>query len=426
MTERIITLPTFHEHQANIWRKRTKRNALRCGRRFGKTKMIVTMGANASIKGRKVGIFAPEHKQLQEPYDELLKTIFPIRSGSNKTDGYIKTETGGKLDFWSLIDNELAGRGREYDLILIDEAAFTKNRQMLDIWSRSILPTMATRPNAEAWVFSTPNGIDPENFFWKCCNDPEMGFAEFHAPSISNPLVSREWLERERERSHPDVFRQEYLAEFVDWSGTAFFSEDKLLENGEPVPVPNYCDYVFAVLDTALKDGLQHDGTAVIYYAVNKFPEPRVYILDWELLQIQGALLEDWIPAVAHKLEGLAKAASARHGSAGMWIEDKASGIVLIQQAERRGIEANAIDSKLTAQGKEGRALSVSGYVYRGEIKITEPAYNKVAAYQGVTRNHLIAQVCGFRLGQKTPHNMDLLDCFTYGVAIALGDSDGY
>jgi hypothetical protein len=29
-------------------------------------------------------------------------------------------------------------------------------------------------------------------------------------------------------------------------------------------------------------------------------------------------------------------------------------------------------------------------------------------------------------MGEKTPHKMDLLDCFTYGCAIALGNSDGY
>ena len=42
------------------------------------------------------------------------------------------------------------------------------------------------------------------------------------------------------------------------------------------------------------------------------------------------------------------------------------NGAVLVQQAARRGWPCAAIDSKLTALGKDERAISVSGYVYRG------------------------------------------------------------
>jgi len=31
----------------------------------------------------------------------------------------------------------------------------------------------------------------------------------------------------------PLIYAQEYLAEFVDWSGVAFFSTEKLLEQGQ-------------------------------------------------------------------------------------------------------------------------------------------------------------------------------------------------
>jgi hypothetical protein len=52
------------------------------------------------------------------------------------------------------------------------------------------------------------------------------------------------WSER-RERflaelikdNDPLVYQQEYLAEFVDWAGVAFFGREKLLENGQPVPL---------------------------------------------------------------------------------------------------------------------------------------------------------------------------------------------
>ena len=422
-----IVLPTFHAKQAEIYRARTKRNAVRCGRRFGKTKMMVTMACALAIKGKKVGVFAPEHKQLQEPYDEILTTLSPIVSASNKTDGVIKCATGGKIDFWRLIDNELAGRGREYDLVLVDEAAFTKSPQMFEIWRKSITPTMATRPWAETWIFSTPNGNNPENFFYKVCKDADLGFKEFWAESASNPDVSREWLEEERRKNHPDVFRQEYLAEFVDWSGASFLEEAKLLVDGEPPPWPDKCHIVFAVIDTAVKTGAQHDGTGVVYFAQYNFPEPHLYILDWDLVQIEGALLETWLPTVFQNCEAYAKQCGAFMGSMGAYIEDKATGMVLLQRAFNLGWPVEAVPSKITSVGKEERAISVSGHVYQGLVKMTHPAYEKTTDYKGATRNHLLGQVLEFRLGQKRDNAQDdLLDCFTSGIAIALNDSEGF
>ena len=68
----------------------------------------------------------------------------------------------------------------------------------------------------------------------------------------------------------PLVYQQEYLAEFVDWAGVAFFGREKLLENGQPVPSPTSCDCVFAVIDTASKTGTDHDATAVTFFALDK------------------------------------------------------------------------------------------------------------------------------------------------------------
>ena len=208
--------------------------------------------------------------------------------------------------------------------------------------------------------------------------------------------------------------------------GGEFFSLESLLIDNAPVPTPTRCDQVYAVIDTALKDGLEHDGTAVTYFARNKFAGTPLVALDYEVLQISGDLLEVWLPTVNQRLEELARQTSARQGNIGIWVEDKASGIVLIQQAQRKGLNVYPIDSKLTSLGKDGRALSVSGYTHRGMIKLSEYLYNKVMVYRGVSRNHFLSQVLGYRVGAKTPHGMDLLDTFVYGIAIGLGDSEGY
>ncbi len=100
-------------------------------------------------------------------------------------------------------------------------------------------------------------------------------------------------------------------------------------------------------------------------------------ILDWDIVQIQGALLETWLPSVFQRLEELMRLCRARRGSPGALIEDKDSGTILLQQALNRGMPAHAIESKLTAMGKDERAFSVSGYVHQGKVKYTEHAFNK-------------------------------------------------
>jgi hypothetical protein len=71
--------------------------------------------------------------------------------------------------------------------------------------------------------------------------------------------------------------------------------------------------------------------------------------LYWDIAQIEGVLLETWLPMVFDRLEELSRLCGGRHGSVGVWIEDKNFGTILLQQAIRRQWPATAIDSKLTA-----------------------------------------------------------------------------
>jgi len=356
-----------------------------------------------------------------------------------------RTKTGGQIDFWSL-ENPNAGRGRRYHKIIIDEAAFAKD-SAFDIWRKNIAPTLLDFQGS-ALVLSNTNGADPGNFFWRLCNEPEHRFVEHHAPTMSNPTIpyrlasetDAEWqarrdeeFERIRADNHPLVYQQEYLAEFVDWSGAQFFSRDDLLIDGQPVPIPERSDAVFATIDTAVKTGREHDSTAVSYWAVVRSWKHNLgytlVLLDWDITKVEGALLETWLPNVFRRLEEFAKGCKALSGSLGAWIEDKASGTILLQQARRRGWPAHSIESKLTEVGKDERAISVSGYVFRKQVKVSKPAFEKTVTLAtpsgGQTRNHWLSQVLGYRVGQKDMPD-DLLDTMTYGIAISMGNQQGH
>jgi phage terminase large subunit-like protein len=421
-----IVLPTLHSGQVAAYLARSRFYAVRCGRRWGKTVLGQTEACDTSTKGYPVGVFAPDYKILSETYNEVLDTLQPIVRRASQQKGVIRLTTGGRVDFWSL-ENERAGRSRKYKFVWIDEGAYTKPN-VRGIWEKSIRPTLLDLAGT-ALVTSNTNGVDPDNFFWSICNDKTLGFTEFHAPTHTNPYLPKEELAKLQAENHPLVYAQEYLAEFVDWSGVQFFEEAKLLEFGQPIAIPNRGDGVYAIIDTAVKDGRAHDGTAVSYWLKVSYGfSYQLVCLDWDIVQIEGSLLEGWLPSVFQRLEELAKETKARHGSLGVWIEDKASGSILLQQAARRNWDAKSIESSLTAVGKDERAISVSGYVHKGLVKVAAPAYHKTTVYKGASRNHFMSQILRFRVGDKNAATRadDLLDTFTYGIAIGLGNSEGH
>jgi hypothetical protein len=426
-----LTLPRLHLSQQTIFNRLGHRNLLRCGRRFGKTILLETVFSSRALQGRKVGWFTPDYKLMRPTFTRLRRLLAPVTTHASKTDALIELKTKGLLEFWTL-DNEDAGRSRDYDDVVIDEASLVK-KGLRDIVEQAIAPTLLDR-DGTLTMAGTPKGIDPENFFYAASEDAKLGplsklgFQEFHMPTHMNPMLHRDAIAKLPDRYPPLVYQQEYLADFVDMSGDAVFSRDKLLYDGHPMEFPANCDTVFAVIDSATKTGKENDGTAVVYCALTKNPwtGPPLVILDWDITQIEGASLEVWIPNVFRTLEEYAIQCKARLGSSGAFIEDKASGMILIQQCANRNLPAHAIDSKLTSLGKSERALSVSGYVHQDKVKLSRIAFDKITNYKGITRNHLWSQVIGFRYGVKDQTDDDLLDGFTYSCAISLGNAEGF
>lgn len=434
--------------------KRYPRFVLRAGRRWGKTALIQTIACDRAVRGGYVGWFVPDYKISSEAFGEMAGWLDSVKASSSKVDGVIRTTTGGRIDFWTL-DNDRAGRSRKYDLAVCDEAAFNK-ANFWDVWERAIEPTLLDRAGRAIFASNTA-GRDADNVFfrmWKTCENvselerdgapAKPGWGEYHAPTEANPTIPErragetdeehaarheDMMAKLRAEKPPLVFAQEHEADFVDWSGVAFFDLQKMLADGQPVDYPAHCDAVFATVDTATKTGRTNDGTAVCYWVrtlPNFGPHPLI-LLDWDIVQIEGALLDVWLKGVFSNLEAYAQRCRARAGSLGAMVEDKSSGMVLLQQALRHGWPAHPIDSKLTAMGKSERALSVASYVYQGQVKLSRHAHEKVVTYKNDTRNHFLSQVLGFRVGDDDKNRADdLLDCFTYAASTALGSAEGW
>ena len=308
------------------------------------------------------------------------------------------------------------------------QTAWFEEAQTMSARSLELLRPTIRAPGSELWFSWNPdNESDPIDQFLRGQERPQDSIV-VEASWRDNPWFPEE-LEQERQldyRVFPGRYRHIWEGDYgID--GDTFFPMDSLLVDGQPVEPDWRPDGIFAVLDTASKDGAKHDGSAVAYWMRSNYSGIPLVLMDWDVVQIKANLLIEWIPGIQRRLEELATKYRARRGSMGMWIEDAASGIQLLQSAEASGVQAYPIDTKLTHAGKEGRAIACSPYIARDQVKISRYAFDKTVKYRGQTKNHMWDQVSRFAMGQeKKDHMKDLLDTFMYGPLIALGNSDGY
>jgi hypothetical protein len=213
----------------------------------------------------------------------------------------------------------------------------------------------------------------------------------------------------------------------------AFFHEEDMLVDSKPIELPIKVDCVYAIIDSAVKTGKAHDGLAVTFFALSLMNtvNPPLVICDWDYTQIHGAVLIDWLPSVFIRLEELARQTQAFKGSVGAFIEDKVSGTILLHQASKMpdwkpDWQSHPIDSKLTMRGKKERCLNVSGHVAAGKVKWSRQAHERVVTFKGSTKNHLRSQILNASMESKDTDADDLQDTFSYGIAIGLGDNEGF
>jgi hypothetical protein len=391
--------------------------ALRAGRRFGKSSLAATLAADTALLGGMAGLFAPIYKLASPLFDILAAALAPVTASSNRSFGELRLIDGGGVDVWNL-ENVRAGRGRRYNLVVIDEAAFA-TPDLTTVWSASIRPTLADTQGS-AIVASTPAGVSEDNFFWRACCVKEYGFAEFVAPTTANPFIPPDEVAALRSQHNALVFAQEFEAQFVNLAGVGLFDVATMLDKGEPWPTPEKFDCVFATLDSGVRGGQEHDASAVVYVGVNVFLQPLgLFVLDWEAVELGAGDLELWFASIGRKLDDYAE--NTRLGSLGVRVERAGLGEMLLAKADALGVYAEEINSDLVTRGKDLRALAAEGYISGGKVKLTGPACDRVLKLKGVSRNHLLAQVAGFRIADKEAWRRadDLCDAFVYAVLVA-------
>jgi hypothetical protein len=249
-----VVLPSLHPAQQQIIDEARRFNVLACGRRFGKTMLGIDLIIDKVLDGYPVSWFSPTYKMLAEVWKEIVETTKPLQTRVAKQEHRVELITGGVIDCWSL-DAADSVRGRKYARVIVDEAAMVPN--LYDSWQAAIRPTMTDYVGSDAFMLSTPKGVD---FFFDCfsrgVDDQQSDWKAWQKPTSENPYIDPAEIEAARRELPEQIFRQEYLAEFLQNSGAVFRNIDACLraDSGQ-----HQSHRLFAGVDW----GQKHDFTVI-------------------------------------------------------------------------------------------------------------------------------------------------------------------
>ncbi len=209
-------MPKLHPGQREILESDARFKMLACGRRWGKTRLGAAMCIGAAITGQRAWWVAPSYKVARVGW-RLIYRLAAQMPGAIIRRGDLTVRFGtGEVAVRSA-DNPDSLRGEGLDFVVIDECAFIGE----SAWSEALRPALSDRQGAAMFI-STPSG---RNWFWRLWQRGTHGHNDYKSwrfPTAANPYIVASEIEAARLSLPDSVFRQEYLAEFLENEGAVF------------------------------------------------------------------------------------------------------------------------------------------------------------------------------------------------------------
>ena len=253
-------------------------NVMDCGRRFGKTVLAVKRLSDPALQGKPTFYFAPNFPMLSEVWRNLQYRLAPVTKQKSQSEHRLELVTGGVVRCWSL-DNIDSVRGQKCAHAVIDEACLIPKLQ--EAWENSIRPTL-TDFKGSADFLSTPKGMD---YFWQLYtrgqSEDHPDWKSWQFPTTSNPYIDPSEVEAARLELPERVFRQEYLAEFLEDGAGVFRGVREVIDAGritnEPsTTYPNYLGVDLArVEDFTVLNVLNAQGVQIYHERFNQITWER-------------------------------------------------------------------------------------------------------------------------------------------------------
>ena len=235
------------------------------GRQFGKSLMAMNLVLYWGINKGPVKILwvSPVYSQTDKVQKELMQAIG--ESGLVKSCNYSSNEitlNNGTTILFRSAERYDNIRGLTCDYGVIDEAAFCKD----EAWQEAIRPVFMVRGKKVLFI-STPKG---KNFFYDLyqlgVSEDYHQYRHYTGTSYDTPYIDPIDITDAKKTLPENVFKQEYLAAFIDSGGEVFSNLDKNTFSQYPQPIGK----VFCGIDL----GKQED------YTVATFIDSRGKVVD--------------------------------------------------------------------------------------------------------------------------------------------------
>ncbi len=264
-----------HPGQLEVHNSEARFKVLSAGRRWGKTRLGVNECLDAASKGGRAWWVSPSYKTSEVGWRPLRQIARKIPNAEVRLADRVVILPGGGMVAIRSADNPDSLRGEGLDFVVMDECAFMQK----EAWAEAIRPALSDRLGRALFI-STPKG---RNFFWELYQRgvrEEEGWQAWTFPTSSNPYISASEVEAAKRDLPEMIFRQEYLAEFIDDQGGVFrrVQEAAVLDPQEPqagrqyvagVDVASSIDFtVVSVLDAESKEMVYMDRFNRVDYPV--------------------------------------------------------------------------------------------------------------------------------------------------------------
>jgi len=206
------------------------------GRQYGKGTIGKLRSVTRSMptQGGMYWWVSPTFPQAKVEFKRLIKHYRPAIVRVNKTDSEIEFIGGSILQFKGSDDYENL-KGETLNGCTLDECGKMK----ADVWPEVIRPMLATTGGwADFW--GTPKG---KNWFYHIAERAKSGddnYAYHHATSLDSPFFSQSEFDEARTTTPERIFRQEYLAEFLDDDSEVFRGIRACISGELQDPVPGH------------------------------------------------------------------------------------------------------------------------------------------------------------------------------------------
>ena len=234
MQQTSVQLYSPHKNQALIHNSINNDNhkyyVLSIGRQFGKSLLAVNQVLYwfFNIPNCKIGWVSPIYKQSKKVFNDIENAfasspqVFKSKNGTELT---YKSHQNSTIEFFSAerYDNI---RGFTFDFLVCDEFAFMDS----EAWTEVLRATVLVR-GKKVLLISTPKG---KNHFHQIFNLESQNhqYKSFKMTSYDNPIINPSEIDDARVTLPDHVFRQEYLAEFVD-GGAGMFNDLTVITTSE-------------------------------------------------------------------------------------------------------------------------------------------------------------------------------------------------